>query len=248
MPEGRQTMLYFALCDDEAASAREISARLRKELTAMKQEFDLSVFTSSRALAAQLRQGKHFDALFADIDMPELDGIKLGTLYRTELQDTVLVYISNREDLVFESFQAKPFRFVRKKRLAALPSVLQDVLNELREREKKKIAFPCGANNTVLLRPERISYVEALKKKQLVHCDANVYEISSSFQSIIEQLAEYGFVQTHKSFLVNCSYIHAIEKTEITLDNGDRIPVSRSFLKQVQDAFVQYSIRLRSAT
>lgn len=241
-------MLNIALCDDEAVSARAIAERLRRELTEMGQEFDLSVFISSRSLAAQLQQGKHFDVLFADIDMPELDGIRLGTIYRSELQDTVLVYISNREDRVFEAFQAKPFRFVRKKRLAELASVLQDVLKELQDRESHKIPFSCGSNSTVFLRPERISYVEALKKKQMVHYGALVYEVNSSFQGIIEQLKPYGFVQTHKSYLVNSSFIHSIGKTELVLDNGDRIPVSRSFLKPAQDAFAQYALRIKSAT
>ena len=91
-------MLYFALCDDEAASAREISARLRKELTAMKQEFDLSVFTSSRALAAQLRQGKHFDALFADIDMPELDGIHTTLEIRKKSSIPIIILSAKSQD------------------------------------------------------------------------------------------------------------------------------------------------------
>ena len=241
-------MLFFAVCDDEPVSARSIAARLRSELSAQNLEYKLELFTSSKALAEKLVQGVHFDVLLADIDMPELDGIRLGTLYRADLQDTLLVYISNREDLVFEAFQAKPFRFIRKKHLEKLPAAIRDVLEELQEKEKRKIAFPCGLNSTVLLRPERISYVEAVKKKQWIHCDTQIYEISSSFLKVMEQLGAYGFVQTHKSFFVNSRFIHSIGKTELRLDDGTVIPISRSYYKQVQDAFVQYAINLRSAT
>ncbi len=241
-------MLRIAVCDDEMLAARSTAALLRRELSTKKIENELSVFISSLALAQELRQGTHYDVLFADIDMPELDGIRLGTLYQAELQDTLLVYISGREDLVFEAFQAKPFRFVRKKHLADLPKVLQDVILELRAQGQRKLSFPCGANNTVLLRPERISYVEALKKKQMLHSDLQVYTVTSSFQRVCQQLQGYGFVQTHKSFLVNSRYIRAIEKNELLLDDGARVPVSRSYLKAVQDAFVRYSTDLRSAT
>jgi len=241
-------MLFFAVCDDESVSARSIASRLRSELSIQNLEYKLEIFTNSKALAEKLVQGVHFDVLLADIDMPELDGIRLGTLYRAELQDTLLIYISNREDLVFEAFQAKPFRFIRKKHMEKLPAAIRDVFEELKEKEKRKIAFPCGLNNTVLLRPERICYVEAMKKKQMIHCDAQVYEISSSFLKVMELLSDYGFVQSHKSFFVNSRFIHSIGKTELKLDNGTIIPVSRSYYKQVQDAFVRYAINLRSAT
>ena len=242
-------MLRIAVCDDEAVAAKSIAGVARQELTRMQAEFELSVLTDSRALAQRLEKGEHFDLLLADIDMPELDGIRLGTMYRHALRHTLLVYISNREDLVFDAFLAEPFRFVRKKHYQTkLPIALHDAVRELREQHSRKIAFPCGASNTVLLLPERISFVAALKKKQLVHYGAETYEINSSFQRVMEQLSGYGFVQTHKSFLVNRSFIHFIEKTELTLDDGTKIPISRSYFKQVQDAFARYAMDFKSAT
>ena len=242
-------MVLFAVCDDEDISARQITSILRRELSSQTLEYRLEAFTSSKELADRLARGTRFDVLFADIDMPDLDGIRLGMLYRSELQDTILIYISNREDLVYDAFRAKPFRFVRKKRLSALlPETLRDVMEELNAKQTRKIAFSCGVNSTVLLLPERISYVEALKKKQMVHYGDDVYEVSSSFQKVAEQLSGQGFVQTHKSYLVNCRYIHAIEKSELCLDSGERIPISRSYFKQVQDAFVQFAFHLRPST
>ena len=239
-------MLAFAVCDDEQVAARSVAGLLKRELARRSVEAELQIFTRSRELAALLEQGTHFDALFADIDMPELDGIRLGTLYRAELQDCLLVFISNREDLVFDTFQAKPFRFVRKKDYKAkLPEVLSDVLSELDRAEARKIAFPTGASSTVLLRPERICYVEAVKKKQMVHYGPQAIEVASSFQKVAQQLAPYGFVQSHKSFLVNCRYIRSIAKTDLTLDDGTVIPVSRNYLHGVQDAFVRYAVDLR---
>ena len=238
--------LRLAVCDDEPAAVRSVSAQLKRELAELGDEAELCLFTQSPDLARQLRRGKRFDALFADIDMPELDGIRLGTLYRAELQDCLLVFISNREDLVFDTFQAKPFRFVRKKDYKAkLPEVLSDVLSELDRAEARKIAFPTGASSTVLLRPERICYVEAVKKKQVVHYGPQAIEVASSFQKVAQQLASYGFVQSHKSFLVNCRYIRSIAKTDLTLDDGTVIPVSRNYLHEVQDAFVRYAVDLR---
>ena len=241
-------MLNIAVCDDEPLAAKGVSGILKKELSLLQVPADLTVYTQSQELARQLEHGVHFDALFADIDMPLLDGIRLGTLYRAELQDCLLVYISNREDLVFDSFQAKPFRFLRKKDYRTkLPTVLREVLQELEQTESLKIAFPTGASTTVLLRPERICYVEAVRKKQMIHHGQETIEVCPGFQKITQELLPRGFVQTHKSFLVNCRYIRSIHKTDLTLDDGTLIPVSRNYLHGVQDAFVRYAVDLRSS-
>ena len=234
-------MLAFAVCDDEQVAARSVAGLLKRELARRSVEAELQIFTQSRELAALLEQGTHFDALFADIDMPELDGIRLGKLYRAELKGCLLVFISNREDLVFDAFQARPFRFIPKSQLKTmLPQVLRDILVELQG--DRKLSFPTGGGGTVLLRPERIAFVEAVRKHQLIHDGQGVHEVSSAFQAIADQLAPYDFVRCHKSYLVNCRFIRAIAKTELTLDDGTVIPVGRTYLSQVQDAFGHFAM------
>ena len=233
--------LRLAVCDDEPAAVRSVSAQLKRELAELGDEAELCLFTQSPDLARQLRRGERFDALFADIDMPELDGIRLGKLYRAELKGCLLVFISNREDLVFDAFQARPFRFIPKSQLKTmLPQVLRDILVELQG--DRKLSFPTGGSGTVLLRPERIAFVEAVRKHQLIHDGQGVHEVSSAFQAIADQLAPYDFVRCHKSYLVNCRFIRAIAKTELTLDDGTVIPVGRTYLSQVQDAFGHFAM------
>lgn len=242
-------MLHIAICDDEAVAAESIATALRRKLADLEQPNEIAVFTGSRAFTEQLGRGTRFDALFLDIDMPELDGIRLGTLYRAQLADTILIYVSNREDLVFDAFAAKPFRFIRKRRfMEKLPGVLHDMLLERKEREGRKIFFPCGANNGVMLWPERISYVEAVRKKQMIHCENKTYEVSSSFQKIMEQLDPHGFVRTHKSFLVNCRFIRTIVRSDLVLDDGEIVPISRSYFKLVQDSFRKWASSMSNMT
>lgn len=48
-----------------------------------------------------------------------------------------------------------------------------------------------------------------------------------------------GFVQCHRSYLVNLQHISAIARAEIILDDGTRLPVSRRAHKEVNEAFIQ---------
>jgi two-component SAPR family response regulator len=50
-----------------------------------------------------------FDLLFLDIEMPFLDGISFGKRLREENNEVSLIYVSNREDKVFDAFEEPSF-------------------------------------------------------------------------------------------------------------------------------------------
>ena len=47
------------------------------------------------------------------------------------------------------------------------------------------------------------------------------------------------FVRCHRSYLVNVQHISAIVKPELVLDDGRRIPVSRSAEKEVGRVYIE---------
>ena len=65
--------LRLAVCDDEPAAVRSVSAQLKRELAELGDEAELCLFTQSPDLARQLRRGERFDALFAEYSQNFLD-------------------------------------------------------------------------------------------------------------------------------------------------------------------------------
>ena len=49
-----------------------------------------------------------------------------------------------------------------------------------------------------------------------------------------------GFVSPHRSYIVNLRFVRSIGKTEIALDNGTIIPLSRRLYKDVNEKFIQF--------
>ena len=230
-------MLQIGICDDEPMGLSMVSGAVEKALQKKGRKGEIRVFSSSEALAKELCQGRLFQMLFLDICMPGLDGIGLGTRFTKELSGTLLVFVSSREDLVFESFQARPFRFIRKASFASdFPGVMDAILEELQRREGGKLSFP-GQGGDIFLDPADIVYLESLRKKQIIHCKREVVEVRSSFAALEEQLTPYGFVKTHKSYLVNSHSIRSIRSGFLTLDDGTQIPVGRTRAAQVKEAF-----------
>ena len=57
---------------------------------------------------------------------------------------------------------------------------------------------------------------------------------------IEEMLSGYGFLRTHKSFLVNMKHVRTISNYLVTLDSGEELPVPRLRFRKVKEEFVAY--------
>lgn len=105
--------IRVAVCDDEEnvgeiVSGTAVAAFAKKGIAA-----DVETFVSSSALLRRFGDVV-FDLMFLDIDMPGTDGIALGEKLRKMNNGTDIIYVSNREDRVFDALKVRPFGFVRK--------------------------------------------------------------------------------------------------------------------------------------
>lgn len=57
---------------------------------------------------------KSFQIIFSDLEMPDVDGLHLAAELRKEDQHTLLIFVTNHDELVFQCFQYEVFNFIRK--------------------------------------------------------------------------------------------------------------------------------------
>jgi len=230
-------MLNIAVCDDESAAVTIITDVLKDCFDARGLQAEITSYTDAQTLLEVIRAGTYYDVLLLDINMPRLDGIELGTKLHDLMQDTLLIYVSGREERVFDSFKAKPFRFVRKNVFPQeWPGVMDDVELELKRRRTSRLVFMSGAQE-IILKAEEIIYAEALRKKQLLHTVRGNLDLTDSFESVVEQLDGLGFIRIHRSYVVNHRFIYSLNRTEVELDDGTLLPIGRSKHAAVQQEF-----------
>jgi len=61
-----------------------------------------------------------------------------------------------------------------------------------------------------------------------------------SIGGLEKTLAGEPFIRCHRSYLVSLRHIRRIDKSELTLDSGERLPVSRRLYAAVNDAFIRF--------
>lgn len=100
------------LCDDEKDALGILRSAVFSFLQNKGIEADVRTSSSKKELLSLLATF-NADVVLMDIDMPNDDGISIAEEISNNYK-TPIIFVSNCEDRVFESFKVHPFGFVRK--------------------------------------------------------------------------------------------------------------------------------------
>lgn len=236
-------MYTAAICDDEQAAARYVADSVSAYFSARQKPISTDWYTDPVILERRIKSGTSYDVLLLDIDMPGLDGIELCRHFREMGGDSLVVFVSNKEDMVFQTFEVLPFRFIRKSRFSEeLDKLCRDMLLELERRQEKWLRLrtePDGVIYSVNI--QKLIYVEARGKLCLLRSTASDQEVRIRLSDLERQLKPHGFLQVHRSYLVNPYYIYRIDADTVLLDQGERVPLSRRRREQLTEEFFRWS-------
>lgn len=87
--------------------------------------------------------------------------------------------------------------------------------------------------------PEDIVYIENDLHRAAFHLrDGRVYHIYQKLSDLEKELAPYGFLRAHQSFLVNIGDMREFKNYRLTLNDGTELPVPRSRVQAVKRALL----------
>ena len=110
-------MYHFAICEDEKECLNYLAVQIIEAFKECGETIALDQYSGGRNLIDAVMQGRNYDVLFLDIVMPDMDGFEICRKIRTWESDTLVVFISSNEELVFQSFEVQPFNFLRKNKI-----------------------------------------------------------------------------------------------------------------------------------
>lgn len=231
--------LSIAFCDDEPQFRSLLRAAAETALSRHGLSAECAEAGSADELADLLgRVG--FDLIFLDIDMPSLDGICFGERLRARGCRSDIIFVSNMEDRVYDIFRVHPWAFIRKSRCAAeLPAVMEDYVRSRRD-AAASLLLPGEAGRTLSVDPLALLYVEAVGKTQKLVSSGSEPPavIRGTMRELEGMLLPYGFIRTHKGFLVNYRCIRRITSRSVLLDTGETLPVGRDRLNSAREQYL----------
>lgn len=178
------------------------------------------------------------NVFFLDIDMPDVNGIVLASKIRKHFSDQniVILFISDKEDLVYESLKEQPLRFIRKSHFKK--EISEAVRAVVGIYENQPDTFFIEQNGTITaLHISDIFYIESAGRILVIHTENKKHTIYGKLDNVEEKLAGYDFIRIHKSFLVNWKVIYSIESKSVILTNQETLPMSKYRITAVKQTY-----------
>lgn len=237
--------IHIAVCDDDEIVCEAICTRITKFMCDCGISALCDKYTSPILLYKNIAdETRKYEVLFLDIDMPKLDGVELAKAVRKSKKSMDIIFVSNREDKVFEAFSVRPFGFVRKNNFT------RDLCDTLRSYIKMRIVddsfVMLQTNNNSVIRSVRVSdivYIESSRHKQVVYmADGEKIDVHMTMKELEEKLEEYDIIRVYQAYIVNFKYIQRIERNEIVLNyNGNTVlSISREKVQELKGRYLKY--------
>jgi|GEM_PF-431294 len=139
-----------------------------------------------------------------------------------------LVLLCDKESLVFETFSLGILYFIR---IAHVEKDVKECIKIINGIDKKhKLTLSIGENKAQIIK-ENIEYIESMGHYLYIHYRDTEFRIRKSMKEMLAELASDTFIQIHKSFIVNTSYIIKFNSQNVILSNAT-LPIGRSY-KQI---------------
>ncbi len=229
-----------AICEDSPRTLDVIHEQLSEEFSRRDFNIVFDCYTEPKALLDVCHASGKYQILFLDIDMPEINGIELCRRIRNDYPEVITVFISGKEKMVFQTFEVRPFRFIRKSHFTEeLPALVNDIIHEMRMQEGTSVSVEERySGNIYSLNTNQIIYIESLVKNCRIVLTTQKLLIQYRIKDFEALLKQYGFLRPHRSFLVNYRYIFSIQKNTLILDNKETIPLSRNRITTIKEEFI----------
>ena len=245
-------MLKCISIDDEPLALRQITGYISKipylELSA----------TFNNAIDAQQRLTEEpADLIFADINMPDLNGVDF---VRALPDRPMVIFTTAYSEYAVEGFKLdavdyllKPFSFADFSRSAAKANSLyelrqnrrsepQETSSEATPRDKEYISVKADYKVS-LVRIAEIIYLESEGEYVRMHlADGSTITTLFRLKNMETALPAESFMRVHRSYIVNLRAIKAYVKGRIFLSDNEYIPIGENY-KEAFQAYIDKNFR-----
>ena len=203
---------------------------------------------SSAAEAMEILSTGSVDAMFVDINMPDIDGVQF---VRSLVNPPLVVFTTAYSEYAIEGFKLDAVDYLLK------PIAFEDFLkasNKLNRiysmnnsaqpavEQGEEVCRDClyvKSDYRMLRVPiSSIKYIESMSEYVRIFVDDNPKPIVSllSMKKIEESLPAGDFMRIHRSYLINLNKVKEVSKMRLVYDGGVYVPIGEMY----KDAFFEY--------
>ena len=239
-------MIKCIAIDDEPLALQKLVAYIKKipylELVAQCQ---------SAIEAQKVIDQQQIDAIFLDINMPDLNGLDFAkSMEQNHSRGPIMVFTTAYSEYAIEGYKAnavgyllKPYGFDEFETAA---QKVKDIA-EIRQQAMTDVTTQVDDDGTIFVKSdykivrigiESIRYIEAMSEYLRISCDDRPKPVIVllSMKKIEEHLPSNMFMRIHRSFIINLNKICEVKKNHVVIEGDISLPIGDNY----KDAFMNY--------
>ena len=246
------------IIDDESPARRELKYLLGRI-------DDVEVVGEASTGVAGLKEIRQLkpDVVFLDIQMPGLDGLEVSRILLESPHKPLLIFATAFQEYAVEAFEVEAFDYILKpfspERVNKSVAKARDFLNhaplkaadllkkQKEERKPSELAkrIPLFKGEKIIpTAPEKILFIGCQGGELFVYTHEGKYKAKSVMHEMEQKLSPFGFIRTHRSFLVNINHVLEVipwfnGSYKLTMDDKEKteVLVSRYNVKDLKQYF-----------
>lgn len=234
------TQIRCMAVDDEPIALEKLESYIRRVPF-----LELVALCESPVEAVQVMMEQRIDALFVDINMPDLNGMEMVS----SLPDPpMVVFTTAYAEYAAESYRIpavdyllKPFDFADFQRAAGRLLKQAKLSADTSASTGEDYMLVKDGYKYVNIRVVDILYLQGMRDYVKIFAEERKpIVVSTSMAQLKERLPEY-FLQVHRSWIVNIKKVREIERMRIVIGE-ESIPVSDGYRQQFQEFLRLHSL------
>lgn len=235
-------MIEIAICEDDIDILNKIEKELNNLLMDKNIDYKIDKFLNAGELVDSTSK-KKYNIFLLDIEIGADDGVELAREIRNKDRDIILIFITNKNDRVYEVFELDTFGFVRKSNFESdFRRVIERLFSCIDEHINKYIINT--EKGDIIICIKEISNIERLGGCIYIKTDSESYKCKYRYTTELPfELSDDVFYEIYRGLFVNYSHVSHIKNESVIMNNGDEFPISRRKKKGFKELFKKYMIK-----
>jgi len=200
--------------------------------------------------AQQVIDNNEVEAIFLDINMPDLNGLDFAKSMQDHSKGPIMVFTTAYSEYAIEGYKAnavgyllKPYSFdefeTAAQKVKDIMEIRHQAMTEVTtEPHEDGIIYVKSDYKIVRIAISSIRYIEAMSEYLRISCDDKEKPVIVllSMKKIEEHLPTSTFMRIHRSYIINLNKIREVKKNHVVIEGGTSMPIGDNY----KDTFMNY--------
>lgn len=232
-------MINIAVCEDELIFSKKISMEIEKFFEEYETECTIEVYNSADRLIKRIDKIS-FNIYFMDIEIGDRDGVKVAEYIRKLDKNAILIFVTNKNERVYEVFSLDTFGFVRKDHFDSdFPKMMERLSKEVDKYVSRYIIQ--GKDKEYLITINNIIYMERSGGTIIIR--TSDFEIETKYRYYTEvpfSVNEKYFGEIYRGIFINYKYLEGFDYQNVRMQGGFNLPIARRKKNIIKEEYKNY--------